>query len=357
MNQRLQDILKLSMELGASDIHLKGDHPPVFRVGDLLKWSSLPVLMNEEMQEMLKSMATPNEIAKFNRDKDIDFSLSAPGLSRFRVNCFRQSDSISFVLRQIPMTVPTVEEIVLPQRVLEAAEHESGLFLLCGTTGSGKSTTIAAILDWLNKNRQARIITLEDPIEFLFKDQKCDFLQREFRRDFTSFPEALGAALRQDPDIILVGEMREAETIELALMAAETGHLVFSTLHASTAASAVDRICGVFPADLRSFIQEQLASVLVCIIAQTLLPTVDVKSFNRRIAAREILYCTPAIANIIRSGKQEHIASFLETGREEGMISMNVALERLVTSGRVKVEEALAKSPDPEALQGRLSRK
>ncbi|MBI3038719.1 PilT/PilU family type 4a pilus ATPase [bacterium] len=354
MEEQLSEILTLCHNLTASDVHLKPGLPPVFRVGGTLKRSSGIPLKNEQLQKFLETTATPTMLKQFNQRKELDYSVSVPGVSRFRVNCFLQRGELAFVFRQIPFVVPTPDSIQLQRQIIESVDQDSGLILLCGPTGSGKSTTIAALMQNINISQPFRIITLEDPIEFLFKDEKSQFLQREFRKDFLTFPDALRAALRQDPDIIMVGEMRELETVQLALVAAETGHLVISTLHASTTTSAVERILGVFPPEGREFIREQLASVLVSIVAQALVPSME--DPQKRVAAREILINTQAIKNVIRSEKQEQLPLFIETGRSDGMITMNSSLEQLVVGKKVSPEKALSFSPDPEALSARLGR-
>ncbi|MBF0410053.1 MAG: PilT/PilU family type 4a pilus ATPase [Candidatus Riflebacteria bacterium] len=348
MDDKLFDILRLAKEMSASDVHLRPNSPPVMRVGENLVVSSIPSLTSEKIDEITQSIMAPAVLKNFYTKKEADFSISLPGISRFRVNCYYQSGGVSFVFRQVPMSVPTSEDVQLLPKMLDVLNYDSGLVLVSGATGSGKSTTIAAMLDWLNKNDSRRIITLEDPIEFLYRDKKCDFVQREFGNDFFSFPEALAAAMREDPDVILVGEMREIQTIELALTAAETGHLVFSTVHSASSASAVGRVLSVFPGDLRQFVQEQLATVLVCIIAQVLVPTKADK--RKQVAAREVLFNTPAIANLIRTGKHEQVHNFLKTGRESGMNILNDSLEKLIKSGLVDVEDAVAKSYDPNEL-------
>ncbi len=355
MDEQLAEILTLSKKLNASDVHLKTNFPPIFRVGGKLTISSALPLTGAQLKKFLDSTATQNIQKLFETRKDVDYSVSLPGVSRFRVNCFQQRGELAFVFRQIPFMLPTIATVQLQPQIVDLTMYEAGLVLLCGPTGSGKSTTIAALLENINLSQNLRIITLEDPIEFLFRDEKSEFLQREYRKDFLSFPQALRAALRQDPDIIMVGEMREIETIELALVAAETGHMVISTLHASTSASAVERILGVFPAEARTFIREQLASVLLGIVAQALIPSKDDPA--QRVAAREILLNNPAIANLIRSEKHEQIPMFLEASRESGMISMNASLEQLVSLHRITPEEALPYSPDPEALYSMFTRK
>lgn len=355
MDDQLADILKLGNKMEASDVHLRVGSPPVFRVAGNIQISSNLPLSSEELRRFFESTVNPTIRKMFETHKDVDYSVSLPGVSRFRVNCFLQQNTLAFVFRQIPFELPTVDSINIPKVIVESIQRRRGLFLLCGPTGSGKTTTIAALLQFINLNYPVRIITLEDPIEFLFRDARAEFLQRELRRDFSSFPEALRGALRQDPDIILVGEMRDAETIELAITAAETGHLVISTLHASSSASAVARILGVFPTDVREFVREQLASVLIGIVSQALIPRRD--NPNQRLAVREILINTSAMANLIRSEKHEQIPMFLETGADVGMISMNAALEEMVIKNLITCDQAFPYSPDPEALMTRFERK
>lgn len=355
MDEQLADILKLGHKMGASDVHLRSGIAPVFRVAGTIQISSNLPMTDEDMRRFFESTATPTIRRIFEARKDVDYSVSVPGISRFRVNCFLQQGTLAFVFRQIPFELPTIDSIQIPSIIVDSIQRRRGLFLLCGPTGSGKSTTIAALLQFINENYQVRVVTLEDPIEFLFRDAKAEFLQRELRRDFMSFPEALRGALRQDPDVILVGEMREPETMELALTAAETGHLVISTLHASSASSAVARILGVFPTDAREFIRDQLSAVLIGIVSQALIPKKD--DPNKRIAVREILLNTPAVANLIRTEKHEQIPMFLETGSDIGMISMNAALEELIVKKLIDSDKAFPYSPEPEALMTRLERK
>ncbi len=355
MDEQLAEILSLCKKMGASDVHLRAGLPPVYRVGGRIQPTSGLPLPNEVLKRFFEKTAPPVTQKMLDTQRDVDYSVSLPGVSRFRVNCFFQKGNMAFVFRQIPFTLPTIDSIKLPKVMVDCVQRGSGLFLLCGPTGSGKSTTIAALLQFLNTTYQARIVTLEDPIEFLFRDERCEFLQRELRRDFTSFPEALRGTLRQDPDIIVVGEMREVETIELALTAAETGHLVISTLHASSTASAIARILGVFPADAREFVRDQLASVLIGIVAQALIPSKRDPAV--RVAAREIMINNPAISNLIRNEKHEQIPMFLETGTDVGMISMNAALEDMVVREMIGSDQAFPYSPDPEALLSRFERK
>ncbi|MBF0500411.1 MAG: PilT/PilU family type 4a pilus ATPase [Candidatus Riflebacteria bacterium] len=354
MNEQLTEILTLAKKLNASDIHLRTGLPPVFRIAGKLSISSAPPIDTNAMQQIFETTVPLGIRRLFEKNLDVDYSVSLPGISRFRVNCFQQRNSLAFVFRQIPFVLPNINALSLEPRIIDALNSDSGLILICGPTGSGKTTTIAALLENLNQTRNLRIVTLEDPIEFLFRDAKSEFLQREYRRDFVSFPDALRATLRQDPDIIMVGEMRERETIELAMVAAETGHLVISTLHASTAASAIERIYGVFPAEGREFIRDQLASVLVAIIAQGLIPKKDDE--HERVAVREVLLQSPAIANLIRTEKQDQIPLFLDNSRSEGMISMNYALELLVKKQLISPEMAFPYSPDPAALHSRFTR-
>lgn len=352
MDEQLADILKLCKKMDASDVHLRTGLPPSFRVGGKMRISSAAAMTAEGMKRFFDSTATPTIQKILDINGDVDYSVSVPGVSRFRVNCFIEMGQMAFVFRQIPFSVPTISGLGLPKPVVDAVQRKSGLYLLCGPTGAGKSTTIAALLQFINENYRVRAITLEDPIEFLFKEDKSEFLQRELRRDFTSFPDALRGALRQDPDIIMVGEMREHETIELALMAAETGHLVISTLHASTAYSSISRILGVFPGEAREFIREQLASVLIGIVAQALISRKGDET--KRVVAREIMIATTAISNLIRNEKHEQITMFLEAGQDEGMISMNQSLESLVKKNLIEPEQAFPYSPDPSALLNRF---
>ena len=348
MDENLADILKLGKKMGASDVHLREGMPPTYRVAGKMVISSSLAITKEELRDFFESITTENLKKLFSRNGDVDFSVSLPGVSRFRVNTFWEMNKLAFVFRQIPFELPTIDTLNLPAVIVNAIQKQSGLYLLCGPTGSGKSTTIAALLQFINENYKHRIITLEDPIEFLFKDIKSEFIQRELRKDFVAFPEALRGVLRQDPDVIMVGEMREKETIDLALMAAETGHLVISTLHASSAYSAINRILGVFPGESREFIRSQLAAVLIGTTAQALIPMKDKP--EERAVAREIMVNTPAISNLIRNNKQEQIPMFLDQGKNEGMISMNTSLERLVKKGDIKPEMAFPYSPDPESL-------
>lgn len=348
MHENLTEILKLCKQMGASDIHLRVNSPPIYRVASKLIISSGIPLKFEDLKAFLISIANKKILKKFELNSDVDFSVSLPGISRFRVNCFLEMGKLAFVFRQIPFELPTIDQLKIPEVMVNAVQRKSGLYLLCGPTGSGKSTTIAALLQFINENYRYRVITLEDPIEFLFKDTKSEFIQRELGKDFASFPEALRGVLRQDPDVIMVGEMRDMETIDLALMAAETGHLVISTLHASSSYSAINRILGVFPGDSREFIRNQLASVIIGTTIQALLPMRD--NPEARVVAREILVNTPAISNLIRNNKQEQIPMFLDAGKNEGMTSMNHSLEMLVRRKIVSPSIALPYSMDPEAL-------
>ena len=355
MDEQLIDILTHCKKLNASDVHLRAGKPPIYRVAGQLQISTSQEISEDTLIRFFKSTSSSTINKILTRELDVDYSVSVPGVSRFRVNCFYQSGSIALVFRQIPFRLPTIDGLKIPKIVLDSIQRRSGLILFTGPTGSGKSSTIAAILQFINKTYRTRIVTLEDPIEFLFKDEKSEFIQRELRRDFFNFPDALRGTLRQDPNIIMVGEMRETETVELALIAAETGHLVISTLHASCASSAVARILGVFPSEARESIRNQLASVLIGIIAQALIPLQEDK--NQRVAAREILLNNSAIANLIRSEKHDQIDSFLETSSNQGMTTLNAALEELVLKRVISYSDSFAASPDPEALLARFERK
>ncbi|NLI75454.1 MAG: PilT/PilU family type 4a pilus ATPase [Candidatus Riflebacteria bacterium] len=355
MDEQLAEILSQCKKLGASDVHLRAGLPPVYRVAGKIQITSGLPLENDVLKRFFEKTAPPATHKLLDTQRDVDYSVSLPGVSRFRVNCFHQKGRLAFVFRQIPFSLPTIDSVKIPTVVIEAVQRPAGLFLLCGPTGSGKSTTIAALLQHINASHQVRIVTLEDPIEFLFRDEKGEFLQRELRRDFTSFPEALRATLRQDPDIIMVGEMRESETVELAMTAAETGHLVISALHASSTASAVARLLGMFPADAREFVRDQLAAVLIGIVAQALIPAR--KDPAVRLAAREILINNSGISSLIRNEKHEQIPMFLENATDSGMVSMNSTLEEMVVGRLIDSDQAFPYSPDPEALLSRFERK
>lgn len=334
---RIDELFGVLRDKKGSDLHLSPDNPPLMRVaGDLVPL--LPQkLTHAQNQALLFEMMRPEQQQQFEETHDIDFAYEVPALAaRFRANVFCGRLGMSAVFRLIPTQILTVEQLGLPPAVLRFTTYKKGLIVVTGATGSGKSTTLAALIDHINKTEQAHILTVEDPIEFVHTSQKSLINQREVGRHTRSFASALRAALREDPDIILVGEMRDLETIELAITAAETGHLVFGTLHTSSAAKTVDRIINVFPTGQQEQIRAMLAESLKGVIAQNLLKTVD----GKRCAALEILAVTVAVSNLIREGKTFQIPSVIQTGKAEGMQLMDQAIQALVAAKKVTLEEA-----------------
>jgi twitching motility protein PilT len=304
-------------------------------------------ILPDELQKIAFSIMNPLQKARFDENREADLAYGIPGLGRFRVNVFQQRGTIGIVFRVIPFGVKTIKELHLPKIVEKIAEEHRGLILVTGTTGSGKSTTLAAMLEYINSQRTSHIMTVEDPIEFLIRDRRSIVNQREIGVDTMSFSMALRAALRQDPDVILVGEMRDFETIETAITAAETGHLVFATLHTNSAAESINRMIDAFPAHQQSQVRAQLAFVLEGVLTQTLLPLAKGKG---RIAATEIMICTPAIRAVIRDEKIHQIYSLMQAGKKHGMQTMNDSLQLLYMRGDVTLEEALKRSGDPAEL-------
>ncbi|MHC9541315.1 MAG: type IV pilus twitching motility protein PilT [Vulcanimicrobiota bacterium] len=350
--EALLPILKNAVEARASDIHLViGRHPMVRLTGTLVPLKEFPILEPDMTQGMIYGVLTSEQIGAFERDLELDCSFQIPDISRFRTNVHRHKDGVGAALRVISSLIPTPEEIGLPESIREFTRLQSGIVLVTGTTGSGKSTTLACLIDIINRERSDHIITIEDPIEFVYEQKQCVITQREVGNQTHSFANALKSALRQDPDIILVGEMRDLETISLALTAAETGHLVFGTLHTSDAPKTIDRIVDVFPPYQQQQIKVQLSTCLKAVIAQTLIAKAD---HSGRVAAREILVATPAVTNLIREGKTHQIYGAIETGMKQGMMSMDRSLANLVKEGVITQEEAIAKAHDARTLQSYL---
>ncbi|GAB4555595.1 MAG: type IV pilus twitching motility protein PilT [Geothermobacteraceae bacterium] len=351
---KIDALFKILRDQGGSDLHISPDNPPLIRVSGSLKPAISQVLTGPQCQALLYEIMTDAQKDTFEQTRDLDFAYEVPALkARFRANIFGGRLGTGAVFRIIPTEILTAEQLGLPDVVLRFTEHKKGLVLVTGPTGSGKSTTLAAMIDHVNRTRNEHILTIEDPIEFVHISQKSLVNQREVGCHTLSFAAALKAALREDPDIILVGEMRDLETIELAITAAETGHLVFGTLHTSSAAKTVDRIINVFPTNQQEQIRTMLAESLKGVVAQQLPRTLE----GKRCAAMEILSVTPAVANLIREGKTFQIPSIIQTGRNEGMQLMDQALMQLVQEKRIAAEEAyrfaVNKAQFAPLLQGR----
>jgi twitching motility protein PilT len=357
MPESTQNIDQLLTELvtrGGSDLHLTvGSHPVVRLHGSLKRLEEFPRLTADDTLHMLYRIMSSDQQKRLETDGQIDMSYSIPGLARFRVNAYSQRESLAAAFRLIPMELKTLEELGLPPSLHLLTRKPRGLVLVTGPTGSGKSTSLAALIDEINRERHDHIVTIEDPIEFLHKHKSCIVNQREIGSDTYSFADALRAALRQDPDVILLGEMRDLETISTALTAAETGHLVFATLHTQSAPATVDRVIDVFPAAQQEQIRMQLSGTLEGIITQTLLPTADGRG---RVAALEILFPDDAIRNLIRQARVEQIYSVMQTGTQRGMQTMEQSLHALVTRTVITKETALAASSRPDMLIGLLER-
>jgi twitching motility protein PilT len=342
------DVMLETMRQGASDLHLTAGSPPLIRVRGQLRTLDTPMLTPQAVREIVYSILTDDQRKRLENDWQIDFAYSLPGAARFRVNAYFQRASIGAAFRLIPSDMPRLDSLGLPPVLREFTRKPRGFVLVTGPTGSGKSTTLAAMLDVINEERHEHIMTIEDPIEFLHKHKNCIVNQRELGADAKSFGLALRGALRQDPDVILVGEMRDLETIATALTAAETGHLVFATLHTQDTAQTVDRIVDVFPPEQQQQVRVQLSVALQGIVSQQLLPTVDGQG---RAVAAEILVPTPAVRNLIREGKTHQIYSALQTGGATGMQTMDAALADLVREQKISRELAEARSSTPEELR------
>jgi twitching motility protein PilT len=350
----VDDLLEQVVVRSASDLHVTVGAEPVIRVnGRLERLDDFARLSPEDTQRMLYRILSTEQQKHFEVKRQIDISYSIPGLARFRVNVYFQRESLGAAFRLIPAELKTLEQLGLPSVLKDFTTKPRGLVLVTGPTGSGKSTTLAAVIDEINRTRDDHIMTIEDPIEFLHRHKRCIVNQREIGPDATSFAEALRGALRQDPDVILLGEMRDLETIGTALTAAETGHLVFATLHTQDAPSTVDRLIDVFPAAQQEQIRVQIASTLQGIVTQTLLPTLDGKG---RVAALEVLLPDDAVRNLIRQAKVEQIYSVMQTNTSRGMQTLEQAMLELVRRGKITTEVALSRSSRPDQLKGLLQR-
>ncbi len=348
MTFNLRTLLEEMIEKDASDLHITAGECPKLRIdGDIVSASFTDPMTPKDTLQIAYSVLTENQKKRFETEDELDFSFGIQNLARFRGNCFKQRGCVGMVIRMIPFQVKTFEELGLPPVVAKMSDRPRGLVLVTGPTGSGKSTTLAAMIDKINKERKAHIITVEDPIEFIHRHQSCIVNQREVGTDTKSFASALKYALREDPDVILVGEMRDLETISAALTIAETGHLALATLHTNSAAESINRIIDVFPANQQSQVRAQLAFVLEGVVTQVLLPRAKGRG---RAMATEIMVATPAIRALIRDDKVHQIYSAMQSGKKHGMQTMNDSLYHLYMQREIVMEEALRASPDPNSL-------
>ena len=343
----IEQILTVANQAGASDVHITVGIPPKMRVSGHLQEMNFPRMMPDDTHRLLYGIMNEKQTKAFDEKGEWDFSYSISQLGRYRVNAFRQRGTCAMVFRLVGNKIPRPEELGVPESVVELYDKKRGLVLVTGPTGSGKSTTLASIIGKINRELDAHIITLEDPIEYMYTPGVSTIHQREIGRDVDSFAGALRSALREDPDVILVGEMRDFETISAAITAAETGHLVFSTLHTTGAADTVNRIIDVFPPHRQNQIRTQLASVLEGVVTQNLIPLAD---GTGRVAATEIMVCNDAVSNLIRSDKTYQIDSHMQTGQKEGMHTLNMDLKTLVRGGKITREMAIKRSNNPDEL-------
>ncbi len=348
---KIDEILKEAVEKGASDVHITVGLPPKMRVNGKLITMSYPKLLPADTLELMISIMNETQRNIFDQRGEYDMSFAIRELGRFRVNAFKQRGSIAMAFRLVGTKVPEPEELGVPESVINLYSKQRGLVLVTGPTGSGKSTTLAAIIDRINNMREAHIITLEDPIEYLHQHKLSIVNQREIGLDSGNYANALRAALREDPDVILVGEMRDFETISVAITAAETGHLVLSTLHTTGAANTVDRMIDVFPPHQQQQIRIQLANVLEAVVSQQLLPDI---TGDHRVAAFEVMHVTHAVRNLIREGKTHQLATVMQTNRNIGMITMDEAIKKLYDEGKISKETAIRYAQEPDFMTNRL---
>src|SRR5436189_2679993 len=350
----IDDLLEQMVALNASDLHITvGAHPVVRVRGQLEPLQDVPALTADTMQQLLYRVLSTEQQKQLEINRQIDFAHSIPGLARFRVNVYWQRECLGGAFRLIPTEIKTLEELGIPSSLHVLTDRPRGLVLVTGPTGSGKSTTLAALIDEINRKRAEHILTIEDPIEFVHRHKRCIVNQREIGVDATGFGQALRAALRQDPDVILLGEMRDLETIGTALTAAETGHLVFGTLHTQSAPGTIDRIIDVFAAEQQEQVRVQIAGTLQGVVTQSLLPTADGKG---RVAALEVLFPDDAVRNLIRQAKVEQIYSVMQTNTSRGMTTLEQSLSELVLRRVITKDIALGASSRPEQLEGLLER-
>ena len=356
MELMIEDLMQELVDNGGSDLHLASGQPPYGRFSGKLRPMRDEALLEDSCNRLIFSMLNNSQRKTLEQTWELDCAYGLKGVARFRVNVYRQKGSYAACLRALGSTIPSIELLNLPQVVVETSKRPRGLVLVTGPTGSGKTTTLAALLDHINHSRAEHILTIEDPIEFVYKSDQSLVHQRQLNEDTRSFGNALRAALREDPDVILVGEMRDLETIQLAISAAETGHLVFGTLHTSSAAQTVDRMVDVFPPGQQTQIRVQLSGSLLAVFSQTLCQRNNPSPGQfGRVMAQEIMINTPAIANLIREGKTAQLYSQIQTGGALGMQTLEKALANLVTHGDINLQEALAKASKPSELERLVS--
>ncbi|MFT5543174.1 MAG: twitching motility protein PilT [Glaciecola sp.] len=344
----INELLAFSVSNKASDLHLTAGLPPVIRVDGEMRRLNVESLDHKQVHALIFSIMNDNQRKEYEENLECDFSFEVKDLSRFRVNAFMQNRGAAAVLRTIPSDILTLDQLGAPEIFKQIINQPTGIVLVTGATGSGKSTTLAAMVDHINAHKREHILTIEDPIEFVHKNKMCVMNQREVHRDTHSFNNALRSALREDPDVILVGELRDLETIRLAISAAETGHLVFGTLHTNSAPKTIDRIIDVFPAEEKSMIRSMLSESLRAVVSQTLLKKVG----GGRVAAHEIMIGIPAIRNLIRENKVPQMYSVIQTGQQHGMQTMDQCLQRLVAMGVISANDAASKSIDKQPSIG-----
>jgi twitching motility protein PilT len=352
MSYSLRQVLEKAMAADASDIHLVAGEPPAVRVHTVMTNLEFPPLTNEQMKQFFKEIAPRGAEERFEKNMDVDFSYAAEGLARYRVNVHSQRATLGCAMRIVKTKIPAFEKLNLPEVIARLTYLPRGLVLVTGDTGSGKSTTLAAMIDAMNNRYRKHIITLEDPVEYIFKSARSLIEQRELGQDMPSFSSALKHALRQDPDIILVGEMRDLETTQMAITAAETGHLVLSTLHTSSAAQTVERIIDMYPAGQQNQIRAMLANTLQAVVSQTLFSRIDAPGM---VPAVEVLLCTPAVRNLIRESRTFEIPNVIETSRALGMTTLDKSIAELYFNGMISREDAIASAHMPDKLERLLA--
>ncbi len=345
---QMRQYLELMAKHSATDLHLKAFSPPIFRISGIARRVDGPPIPGEEVEKLVRSMMTPDQTARFDSTGTVDFACGIHGVGRYRVNVFRQRGSVSAAIRRVRFEIPTVEDLNLPLSIKRLADFQAGVCFCAGITGSGKSTTLAAIIELINHSRRCHILTLEDPIEYLYRDDKSFVNQREIGVDVDSFQTALKYMVREDPDVVLIGEMRDSDTVETALISAETGHLVFGTVHSGSAPQTIGRVLDFFPSHRHSQIRQLLYFTLKAVMVQQLLK--GAKKETPMVPAMELMIVNPAIRKLIREGGDEKIGDVIRTAREEGMQDMNQSLVDLVKKGLITEQTAMESSPNPESL-------